>query len=81
MGINRRNYLKTLGVMGGSLSFAKSLGAPSKNKEEATEFYGILYDATQCIGCQSCEIACAEEYGFPSPEDYPEVGVTRETDE
>jgi Fe-S-cluster-containing dehydrogenase component len=81
MGINRRNYLKTLGVMGGSLSFAKSLGAPSKKKEEETEFYGILYDATQCIGCQSCEIACAEEYGFPSPEDYPEVGVTRETDE
>jgi len=81
MGINRRNYLKTLGVMGGSLSFAKSLGAPSKNTEEETEFYGILYDATQCIDCQSCEIACAEEYGFPSPEDYPEVGVTRETDE
>ncbi len=38
MGINRRNYLKTLGVMGGSLSFAKSLGAPSKNKEEETEY-------------------------------------------
>jgi len=55
--------------MGGSLSFAKSLGAPSKKKEEETEFYGILYDATLCVGCQSCEIACAEEYGFPSPED------------
>ena len=66
--------------MGGSLSFAKSFGAPSKKKEE-TEFYGILYDSTRCIGCQSCEIACSEEYGFPSPEDYPEVGVKRETDE
>jgi formate dehydrogenase iron-sulfur subunit len=80
MGINRRNYLKTLGVMGGSLSFGKSFGAPSGKTKEDTEFDGILYDSTQCIGCQSCEIACAETYGFPAPEDYPEVGVKRETD-
>jgi Fe-S-cluster-containing dehydrogenase component len=81
MGINRRNYLKTLGVVGGSLSFGKSFGAPSKKKKEDTEFYGILYDSTLCIGCQSCEIACAEEYGLAAREDYPEVGVTRKTDE
>ncbi|MCP4311970.1 MAG: 4Fe-4S dicluster domain-containing protein [Bacteroidetes bacterium] len=81
MGINRRNYLKTLGVMGGSLSLGNSFGAPSAKKEENAEFSGILYDSTLCIGCQSCEIACAKEYGFPSPKDAPEMGVKRETNE
>lgn len=79
MGNNRRNFLKTLGVVGGSLTFGKSLAAsPAKNKDNK-EFSGILYDSTRCFGCQSCEIACAEAYGFPSPEDYPEVGVVRKT--
>ena len=26
---------------------------------------GILYDATLCIGCKSCERACAEHHGLP----------------
>ena len=26
---------------------------------------GILYDATQCIGCKMCEKACAEHHGLP----------------
>lgn len=80
MGNNRRNFLKTLGVVGGSLAFGKSVAAtPVKDKND-TEFFGILYDSTRCMGCQSCEIACAEAYGFPTPEDYPEVGVIRKTD-
>lgn len=79
MGNNRRNFLKTLGVVGGSLTFGKSLTASPGKSETNKEFYGILYDSTRCVGCQSCEIACAEAYGFPSPEDYPEAGVVRKT--
>jgi len=79
MGNNRRNFLKTLGVVGGSLTFGKSFAeTPAKNKGNK-EFHGILYDSTRCFGCQSCEQACAEAYGFPSPEDYPEAGVVRKT--
>ena len=67
--------------MGGTLTVGKSIGAPAKKGEKDIEFYGILYDSTLCFGCQSCEVACAEHYGFPLPEDVPEPGVTRETDE
>lgn len=80
MGINRRSYLKTLGVIGGSLTAGKVLGNPVRKSAEETEFYGMLYDSTRCIGCQSCELACAQHYGMPEPDDYPEVGVVRETD-
>ena len=79
MGNNRRNFLKTLGVVGGSLAFRKSYASSSGKNKNDKEFYGILYDSTRCVGCQSCEIACAEAYGFPSPEDYPEAGVVRKT--
>ena len=27
--------------------------------------YGLLIDYEYCTGCQSCEIACKEEHGFP----------------
>ncbi len=81
MAINRRNYLKTIGVAWGTLIAGKSLGAPARKKESDKEFYGILYDSTLCIGCQNCEMVCAEKYGFPAPEDYPEPGVVRETNE
>lgn len=79
MSNNRRNFLKTLGVAGGSLAFSKSLAASSGTNKDKTEFYGILYDSTRCFGCQSCEMACADAYGFDYPEDYPEAGVVRKT--
>lgn len=33
--------------------------APKENKE----FVGVLVDTTRCIGCRSCEVACAEANG------------------
>lgn len=81
MGINRRDLLKTLGAVGASLAVGKAFASPVKRDESDTEFNGILYDSTLCVGCQSCEYACAEAYGFPAPEDFPEVGVNRQTDE
>ena len=81
MGLNRRNYLKTLGVAFGSLSATKAFGSTSKKKEEEKEFYAMLYDSTYCAGCQNCEYVCAEHYGLPVPEDYPEPGVKRKTTE
>ena len=81
MGINRRNYLKTLGVALGTFSGGKALAVPASKKMDEVEFSGILFDSTLCAGCQNCESVCAEHYGFPVPEDYPEVGVTREPNE
>ena len=80
MSLDRRNFLKTLGVAGVTLTVGKNLTA-SPQKSGSVEFYGVLYDATRCVGCQSCEFACAEANGLSEPEDYPEVGIIRKTDE
>ena len=79
MSFNRRNFLKTLGIGGVALTVGKSFGAAQE--KSGIEFYGVLYDSTLCVGCQSCEEACADKYGFPQPEDAPEAGVVRKTDE
>jgi len=80
MSFDRRNFLKTLGVLGVTFTMDKGFGA-TLHKKSDTEFSGILYDSTLCMGCQSCEIACADQYGLPQPEDYPELGVVRKTDD
>jgi formate dehydrogenase iron-sulfur subunit len=80
MSIYRRDFLKTLGLVAGTLTVGKSFAATQPEKSD-TEFYGILYDSTYCGGCQVCEIECADHYGFPWPEDEPVPGVKREPNE
>ncbi|MCK4919471.1 MAG: 4Fe-4S dicluster domain-containing protein [Bacteroidales bacterium] len=78
MGVDRRNFLKTLGVVGSTLTMAKSFGASASDVKSDVEFDGILFDSTLCIGCQNCEIVCADHYGLPQQEDFPEPGKKRE---
>ncbi|MCE4563018.1 4Fe-4S dicluster domain-containing protein [Maribellus sp. CM-23] len=80
MSIDRRNFFKVLGVTGAGLAFGKQAQAEPAGEEE-TEFKAILYDSTRCVGCQSCEFSCAEVHNLPEPEDFPEVGVLRKTNE
>jgi Fe-S-cluster-containing dehydrogenase component len=80
MSLNRKSFLKVLGVTGLSLAVGKeSTGAP-KN-EAPVEFKGILYDSTRCAGCQTCEAVCAEANGLPAPTETIETGVIRNTDD
>jgi Fe-S-cluster-containing dehydrogenase component len=55
-------------------------GSPEPGENE-TEFHGILYDSNICVGCMSCEIACAEAHQLPVPEDEILPGVLRKTSE
>ncbi|MBC8320360.1 MAG: 4Fe-4S dicluster domain-containing protein [Bacteroidetes bacterium] len=80
MGIDRRNFLKVLGIAGVTLSAGKSFGT-TKEKKSDVEFDGILYDSTLCVGCMSCEYACAEQYGLPDPTGEPAPGVVRKTND
>jgi len=80
MAINRRSFFKVMGLTGVSLAVGTKLNAAEK-LESDVEFYGILYDSTRCVGCQSCEMACAEANNLPAPEDSPEPGVIRKLDE
>jgi Fe-S-cluster-containing dehydrogenase component len=80
MSLNRRNFLKVLGVTGVALGTGKKLKAkPVSGGKDDKEFRAILYDSTLCVGCQSCEFACALSNGLPEPdyEDVPEAGKIR----
>lgn len=82
MEINRRNFLRVLGVTGASLAAGKPVNA-NPSQESDTEFYAMLYDSYRCAGCQGCEFACAEAHGLPAPslEEVPVAGVERKTNE
>jgi len=80
MDLNRRGFLKTLGIAGATLAIGKDLHAKPK-EGNLVEFSGILYDSTRCVGCQSCETACATANNLPESKDELIAGVTRKTDE
>ncbi|MEW6511833.1 MAG: 4Fe-4S dicluster domain-containing protein [Bacteroidota bacterium] len=64
--MNRRTFARTLGAAGVSLlpmHLARGEGEGAR-----TEFVGVLVDTTRCVGCRSCEFACAEAHGFPPPD-------------
>lgn len=80
MGINRRGFFQAMGLTG--LTFAVGTESHAKTKDPVNvDFYGMLYDSTRCVGCQSCEYACAEANNLPEPDEYPDAEVLRKTDE
>jgi formate dehydrogenase iron-sulfur subunit len=80
MGFDRRDFIKTLGVAGLTVCFSDLIGS-EKNDHDNNEFMGMLYDSTRCVGCQTCEVACAETNGLQSPDGEPKAGLIRKTDE
>jgi Fe-S-cluster-containing dehydrogenase component len=55
----------------GAVGSASLLGDTAEATGESasnTEFVGVLVDTTVCIGCRSCEEACAEANGLPVPD-------------
>jgi Fe-S-cluster-containing dehydrogenase component len=80
MGLDRRSFFQMLGLTGLTLALGKDAKA-APSEEEAISFKAVLYDSTRCVGCQSCEFACAEANGLPEPTDVPETGVIRKLDE
>jgi len=75
--MERRDFIKTLGVIGGTALTGKKLQAEEKLKSEDKEFVGILVDTTRCVGCQACSEACAEAHGLPEPDLDEEITLTR----
>ena len=68
MGISRRLALKAL-LTAGSASAAAAL--PNMTADAAVlptprpDAVGLLYDATLCIGCKACVVACADANNLP----------------
>ena len=69
MSISRRKFLGWIGAAGLGSALGKSaFAAGSKHFEGHPGSLGILHDITQCVGCRSCEAACARENALPVPD-------------
>ncbi len=66
MPIHRRDFLKLAGLaLGGTLLGVESAEAAV----DASQHWGMLYDATKCVGCNACTNACREWNGTPVEKD------------
>ncbi len=60
MGLNRRDALKTAAAAGVALAASPRSAHAREPREAPPDAVGLLYDATLCIGCKACEVACYE---------------------
>jgi formate dehydrogenase iron-sulfur subunit len=71
MGMDRRTFLKGLGTgiaVAGPGSSLLPGRLEAKEVVASKEFMGVLVDTTRCVGCRSCESACAEAHAMPAPD-------------
>jgi Fe-S-cluster-containing dehydrogenase component len=68
--MDRRGFLKlaALTPLALSASGTEASEAEPGRGSSSVEFVGMLIDTTLCIGCQACEVACAEENRLPYPD-------------
>ena len=81
MKLTRRTFFKVsaVGATAVAGAAAPALAGPAAAHEEAR---GVLVDTTLCVGCRSCEVACAEANHLPEPAGGEEAfAVRRETDQ
>jgi len=65
--LNRRNFLKSLGIVGATVSGIPAKKLLAKSQTELSEDrMGVLVDTTVCIGCRRCEWACKKSHNLPA---------------
>jgi Fe-S-cluster-containing dehydrogenase component len=70
MALDRREALKVLATAGAATVAAPAAAHARPRKEAPTDAVGMLYDATLCVGCQACMVACKEanDLGYDDPD-------------
>lgn len=70
MGVDRRTALKTLAAAGAAVAGSPRRAEAREPLKPPEDAVGLLYDATRCIGCKSCVVACYEaNFDEPMPGD------------
>ncbi|HEX4824107.1 MAG TPA: 4Fe-4S dicluster domain-containing protein [Candidatus Polarisedimenticolaceae bacterium] len=67
MRIARRTFLKSCAAIGAA-GAASALPASARETAPVPDGAGVLVDTTKCLGCRTCEAACAEANGLAAPE-------------
>jgi len=66
MELTRRSLLKSFTATTAAVATAGSKSAFARaRKSPADDAVGMLYDATKCIGCKTCVVACKKANGMP----------------
>jgi formate dehydrogenase iron-sulfur subunit len=82
--MDRRGFLKSLGVsmlgMIGTAFTPSRPNAAAMGSDSGKEFKGVLVDTTRCIGCRSCEEACAAAHDLPVPDTADESVMNEKRD-
>ena len=64
---NRRNFLKTAGLLTATISGISTKSAKAAPDDILSEDrMGVLVDTTVCIGCRNCEWACKKAHELPT---------------
>jgi formate dehydrogenase beta subunit len=63
MSLTRRQLLQ-IGVVGGASAALGCTASAEERPSAPHDAVGMLYDATKCIGCKSCVVACASANGL-----------------
>ena len=78
MSVSRRGFLRALGAGAGLVVTAPArAGGGAKHFPGYAGRFGLLHDATRCVGCRSCEVAC-RRVNFPESPDAMEDPLDRE---
>ena len=67
--MDRRAFFNLVGVAGVASVAGEGQARASESQADAEDTVGILADLTACIGCRTCEQACASFHDLPEPED------------
>ena len=68
MGVDRRTALKTLAAAGAAVAGTPGRAEAREPRKPPEDAVGLLYDATRCIGCKTCVVACYEaNFDEPMP--------------
>ena len=62
---NRRSFLKGLACAGATAAAGAVPASASDTRQAPADAVGMLYDATLCIGCKTCVVACHEANDLP----------------
>ncbi|MBN2008723.1 4Fe-4S dicluster domain-containing protein [candidate division KSB1 bacterium] len=77
MGLDRRDFMKSLVCAGASSLFAQNAFSSTAEANNFLDTFGVLVDTTVCIGCRKCEWACKQVNHLPnkSLEAYQDTSV------
>jgi formate dehydrogenase iron-sulfur subunit len=76
--LSRRGLLRLIGAAGAGAFLMPGSSAHASGEGSAEHAAAMLYDATRCVGCRSCEEACKEWNQLP-PEQEPPTDTTAYT--